>query len=315
VNNLSSPQQVSFLPGTFEFANFDANDYGSLFWTNVTGVRGSGIDQTVFQMTPWSSTKAGLVPSQSAGGTNPLHLCRSGAQDSTQSRSPIHSGFTLRGTDQGHLYNGWMLYCTTNARFEDVKIVGIPGNHAANPGETFSLNIFRSPGTALVNMEMDGRNAAGQRVAASLLGLNQTRDMTVTDCNFHDAEYGYGATCWNGSGAITYTRVKSNYNMLPFNFEQCGGSIVNFNQCDFRFCRATVPGTSEPVHMIIDANNGSAKVTITDPVFDGPKFTVCRHTTYPYNSGPNTQLASDIELVVNGVSRPDLLRIVSDYSA
>jgi len=311
-NSLSSPSQLSFLSGTFPFVNFDSNSYGALFWINVLGLRGSGVGQTVFQMQPYSSTKAGLVPAQSTGSTNQLTLVRTGSSDQSVGRSPILSDFSLLGTSQGHLYNGLNIYCAVNAQVTDVKIKGIPGDSSANPGETFSLNNYKSNATTVTRLEIDGTDANGTRIGASGVGVNSTLGFTISDSSIHDLQYGYGITCWDCTGTISYTRVRSNRNMLPFNFEQCVAT-VNITASDFTGGRAVTTDGTNPVHMIVDGNKGSSRVTVIDPVFDGAKFTVCIHSTYPYGGPANAQRASDIALVVGGVARPDLLSIVTDY--
>jgi len=301
-NTLSSPVQVSFLPGWYEFVDFDANGYGGLFWLNVAGIRGSGIDATYFQMHPWSSKKATWVPT-APWSTNQLSLMRLGGSDDGNKRLVTLSGFTLRGTDQGHLYNGLVLYdAADGSTMTDCRVAGIPGKDSVPPGETFGINVYRSNKLTLTRVEVDGRRPEdGTRVAAANVGINYSNDFAMSDCSTHHTAYSHGVTCYQARN-VTLNRVRAeDCAAIGLNFERVSG-VVNINGCTILRCGWT--------HVTVDSDQASAKVTITDPIFDGPKLRVTVHAN-GYAGNPQKQLVSDIRLIVGGVSRPDLLQILT----
>lgn len=304
VNGVTPAAQVSFQPGTFEFADFTggAQDYGFLAWQTATagpkGLRGSGPDATIFQMRAGSSTRAGDVPPQSTfatGGTNPLYLMRADA-------GTVLSGFTLLGTNQGHLYNGLNLYQGTGATVSDVRVRGIPGDNSANPGETFGINLYRNSGTKLERVEVDGRNSAGTKVGASGVGVNFGADNTINDLYVHDLAHSHGVASYT-TGNLTLNRVRVENSYRGLNFERCTGTIL-INQ-------PTLRGQLEPdgrpaPHIAIASDTGSANYTITDPVFDGPKLRVA---VTGFAGGARLQDPAAVKLIVAGVERPDLMEL------
>lgn len=301
-NTLTSAGDVSFLPGWYEFVNFDANGYGGLFWLNVSGVHGSGVDSTYFQMHPWTSTKAGQVPT-AQWSTNDMALMRVGGSDDGNKRLVSLSGFTLRGTDQGHLYNGFMFYdAADGSTMTDCRVHGIPGRDSVPPGETFGINVYRSNRVTLTRVEVDGRRPEdGTRVGAANVGVNYSSDFTMTDCYSHHTAYSHGVTCYEVKN-VTLNRVRAeDCAAIGLNLERVSG-VVNINGSTMLRC-----GWS---HITVDSDRASAKVTITDPIFDGPKLRVTVHAS-GYAGNPQKQLVSDIRLVVGGVSRPDLLQILT----
>ena len=294
---VTPPNTVIFPAGTFEMVDFQSTLLGALFFANVTGLIGAGVDKTVFQMRPKSSTKSSSVPTAPFS-TNQLNLIRIDA-------AKVVSGFTLLGTDQGHLYGGIMFFHESGAVISDVKVVGIAGSYSAPPGETFGVNDLHGVGNTWERLEVDGKS-----VGAAGFGFNSSVGGNLLDCYFHDNPFSHGATNYMGTGSFVYRNTRSNRNWTGFNFEQVVSNIV-IDRCDVSGNKA-VANLGGPCHMVIDSNLGSSKVTISDPIFDGAQFTVCIHRTYA--GSPNKQLASDITLTVAGVPRPDLLRIVTDYT-
>lgn len=308
VGGIPTNEEVSFAPGTYEIYDFadPANYpvYGAYFPAKVLGLAGSCASATIFQLHPYSSTKASLVPTPAQGGINPLSVLRFDA------KAVNLSGFTINATEQGHAYNGLILYETTAAKVTNVKIKGFIGLNGAPPGETFSLNNYRANDTTLSGVELDGTDANGVKVAASLMGNNYVSNLTVNDSYLHDAQFGAGITEYECTGAFNYNRVKTHNNNAGFNFEQFSAGTININACDFA-------GNNHD--LIVDSNISSTKVTITNPVLPASgKLTILIHKYYDYPPKPagqqslNKQLQSDVTLTVNGVSRPDLINFVSN---
>lgn len=309
-NQVANGKQVSFDKATFEFTDFQANGYGLLFWTNVYGVRGSGSKNTVFQMKPNTSTAKAKVPAQpdknkTDGSTNQLYFLRGGGNGDATPRPTVYSGFTIQGTPQGHMYNGMISYQERGGSIDDVVIKGVPGDSSVNPGETFSLNLFRTNDKKVTNLEIDGRDQSGNIVGASGIGLNFANNFDISDSYIHHSNFGAGITAYQCTGVLNYTRVRSEqHKVVAYNFEGCN-VVANLRSCTFL--------QSPWAHMIVDAINvgASSVINIYDPVYEGSKFIVNIHSTTP----GQRQKASDIHLFVGGVERPDLLQIVPEALA
>jgi hypothetical protein len=291
-NQVATGKQVSFQPGIFEDSDFASNGYMDLFWINMAGRRGSGIDQTIFRMKPLTSTKASQVPAQSTGSTNQLYLTRDGGSNASSLGPQFLSGFTLEGTDQGHMYNGHILYWGGGSTIVDVKITGIPGDNSANPGETFSENLYNSNDVTITRMEIDGRRASdGKMVGSSGMGLNYSHRLVVNNSNFHHGAFGSGVTHYMSSD-VTYNDTVFSDHLAGANFELCSG-YATFNRCTFK--------NTPYAHVIMDSDSrgGSIKATFVDPVYDGSKLRVTVHSDYW--GKPQMQLISDIKVIRNGV--------------
>jgi hypothetical protein len=297
-NQVAKGQQVSFLPGTFEFVDFAPNGYGCLFWVNVSGVRGSGVDKTVFRMKPNTSTAAGKVPAQGPPGgdlTNPLWLMRVGGAPNPPLAVQL-SGFTLEGTPEGHLYNGLQLYWASGSALNDIKIKGIAGNNGANPGETFGIGTYHGSNLTFKHVEIDGTDSTGKVVAASHLGLNFSSEVTVEDSWFHHAAFGSGITAYQDTGSHVYTRVRSSDNRAGFNFEQCSNGTVTLNNVEI--------SNTPLAHIIADSSLGSLKFVITDPILEGKPASATnklRFTNHLDYWGKKQLQLRDATLIVNGV--------------
>lgn len=303
VNAVTPAAEVSFRAGTFEFSDFamGVNAYGFLAWLSggvgPKGLRGSGPDSTVFRMRAGTSTQAGRVPPQSAfatGGTNPLYLMRADA-------STVLSGFSLVGTDQGHLYNGLNLYQGSDARLANLAVRGIPGDNSANPGETFGINLYRNVRTQMDAVEIDGRNAAGARVGASGLGINYGTDLVCNDLYVHDIRYGHAVAAYTTAN-LTFNRPRFVDNVQAMNFERVSGSVA----VNRPYFRNNVENGAINYHLTIANDQGSGSFTIVDPDFDGPKLRV---RVSGYLGNPRTQDPAAVKLIVNGQERPDLMEL------
>lgn len=260
--------------GTYTFRNFS----GTLGAELPNSFSGQGENNTVLEMTPHSSNRAGLVPTRS-GSTNPLIMLES------QGGSPLLRNFTLQGTNQGHLYHGLRIKNAVNARIENVRVRAIPGNDKVNPGETFGIADFRSSGSTYSGVEVDG---AG--VGASGLGLNNSTNTTVRDSYFHDNPYSAGIAAWQSSN-LTLTDVITKNNRTGLNFERVSGTVT--------IVRPTIQGNSAQ-DIYIGSDQGSAKITIIDPVFNG-RLRI--RIPANYWAGPERQRRSDVHVIINGVDR------------
>lgn len=303
--SVAAPQKFSFLPGTFEDPNFQdpSNDpVYTMYFATPTLFAGSGIDKTIFSITPNSSTRANVIPLQTTLQTNQYTIMRFGGAVTAQD-------FTLLGTAQPvstetklpHSYNGLEVYEGIKAVIQRVKIKNIYGDASEQPGETFGINDYRGNGNSYISVEVDGNG-----VGASGIGLNMCTNMTFTNCLSHNNPYSAGITAFESSN-LHYINFVSNNNHTAFNFEQTSGTIVMDN------CTAIRGATAH--HMIVDSNSFSPKgavVTINNPTYDGSKFIVLIHAG-GYGGKPQTQLASNIKMFVNGkdVTATDLQIVTS----
>jgi hypothetical protein len=299
VNAMSAASVVSFPSGTFEGFDFSdpANDpvYGLYFGRKVLGILGSGVDKTVFQVHPNSSTKRAPLT-----GTNQLNVLRAGS-----GRIKL-ADFSVVATPQGHVYNGLEFYrALPGSTLTDVRVKGMAGTSGAPPGETFALNIFKSDAPVLTRVELDGTDSSGVPVAASLLGNNYHTDLTAIDCYFHDAKFGSGSTSYECDGEFRYIRPRLHRNKVGVNFEQYSGGTITMVEPEF---------VGNKYDIVIDSTLASAKVEILDPILaPGQTLKVCIHKLYSFGlpePRPNRQLMSDITLIVGGVVRSDLITFI-----
>lgn len=305
IDSVGTAQEVSFATGIVQFADFAEGGgvYGMLV-LKAAGLRGSGVGQTIFQMTPNSSTQAAKVPASnppaSNGQTNPLRLIRVGWESAA---TPRHlSGFTVQATPQGHLYHGLQAYYVVGGSvWEDLRIAGIPGDMSREPGETFSLEAYRCTGTPTSpvlfrRVEVDGRDTTGRSVAASGVGVNFGSYLQFDDVNSHHMAQSHGYAAYTTSNLVFNRCAATNVALNGFNFENVSGA-VQLNNCTMNTCAA--------YHVAIATNTGSATYVINDPVYDGAKLQI-RATGY--SGGARTQDLNAIHLYVGGVERPDLIQ-------
>ncbi len=233
-------------------------------------------------MNPHSSSKGSQVPTADWT-TNQLYLM------SVTGASPALSGFTLQGTDQGHLYNGLRVGQATNARIHDVTVAAIPGNNDIPPGETFGINDWRSSGSVYTNVEVDGSG----RLGGSGFATNSSSNVTVQHGYFHDMRAN-GTAFWQTNG-VTLDDVTVQNNVTGLNFERTTGSItVN---------RPTFSGNNQDVYLASD--QGSGDLVITDPTFgntySGHKINIQVPKTY--RGVANHFNRSSVRVIIGGVDR------------
>lgn len=305
VESVGTGGKVAFADGTFQFSDFNDNTQTYGFRVLIAnGVLGSGRSWTKFQMTPMSSTQAGRVPVSnppaSNGQINPLRLMRVGWEDNT---SPVEvAGFSLLGTNQGHLYNGLEIYrVKPGSTVHDVLVKGIPGDLSREPGETFALSFFRCESTSgspllVTNVETDGRDSGGTLVGASGIGVNFGTHLKFENVNSHHMKMAHAYALYETSN-LTFTNCRATDTEINgFNFENVSGTVTMTG------CTTTA---NKGYHLGIFTNTGSANYNIIDPVYDGAKL---RIRCTGYNGGSQTQDTNAIKLYVGGVERPDLIQ-------
>lgn len=282
IRGASAGSLLQLQPSTYVLHDFDSQLMGADLGTD--GIVGAGVDRTVIEMAPHSSTKAGDVPT-AAYSTNQLYLL------STIGGTPGLSGFTVKATDQGHLYNGVRVGHATNARVHDVTIESVPGSNSFPPGETFVLNDWRTTGSVYDRITIDGGG-----VAAAGFGVNSSSDITIEDSTLTGTAYSSGAAFWQ-SRNITLNDVRIVDNRSGLNFERDTGSIT--------LNRPTFSG-NRLYDIQMGSDQGGADVVINDPVLAaGQKIRM--NVPADYRGGGNNQSRSRIHVYVNGVDRTSQL--------
>lgn len=292
LNGAPPAHQVALRAGTYTFTDFDQVTGGTLngVVARVKGLRGSGVGTTVLQMNAHTSTKKSTIP-RTFPSTNQLSLLRLTGNDLTV------SGFTLRGTRQGHLYNGLRIDHAARLDVHDVKVQGVPGSSSSPPGETFGLNDYRTSGSVYTRVEVDGEGVGGAG-----FGANVSTDVTIRDSYFHDNRYSMGATFWQVRGITLIDTIATDNGRAGINLERVSGTV--------RMIRPVLLGNGQG-DIRVASDRGSATVTIVDPVFAGSRFTVVLPRTYYHR--PNLQRRSDVRLSVHGQDRTkQLLRFIRD---
>lgn len=258
---------------------------GAVVGPPAAGLVGAGAGRTVLEVAAGTSTHAADVPTTFPA-TNQLSVLRvAGART-------VLRGFTIRGTEQGHLYNGLRVGQVRGLRADDITVTGIPGNAASPPGETFGINDFRTVDSQWSHVVVDGAD-----VGASGFGVNSSTGTTICDAVSMHNKYGMGFAFWQSSGITCVDCTATDNGRAGFNFERVTGSNV--------FVHANASGNAYGFR--ISSDQASARFRIVDPTLSNGHFVVT--LPYRYNGVANRQKASDITLVVHGKVRTDLLRI------
>jgi Right handed beta helix region len=271
--------------GGRRFSNFHAAA-GTLDGLVLAGNRlvGRGVGRAVLRMRPHTSTHASDVPSRFPQ-TNQLSLVR------LQSTVREFAGFTIKATEQGHLYNGLRVDRAGHFRMHDVRIAGIPGSASAPPGETFGLNDYRTSGARYTRVEIDG---AGR--GASGFGVNGSRNITVRRSYSHDNRHSMGFAFWHVRNITITQSLATNNGGAGFNFERVSGSV--------RLSGIVALRNRYPISIASD--QGSATYRIVDPTFPGRTLEV--HLPRTYYGVKNKQRRDDVHLIIHGRDRSDLIR-------
>lgn len=196
INRLTS-DKVIVLPNGFDesLSGFGAVNYYSAFSPNLLGLVGAGRGQSRLRLLPLSSTASqrAVIPSQTAGGSNPLTMLRIGMNRGKN----ILAQMTLEGTDQlamainddmPHNFSGFNAFQWTDGLVQDVLLKGASaGNYHYPPGETFAMNDYKGIRTTYRALEVDGVTTAGRRGGGSPLGGNNSIDILLEYCDLHDS--------------------------------------------------------------------------------------------------------------------------------
>jgi len=275
VSSTPAGKVVQVGSGTYAWSNF-SNKVG-LDVSGKGGLAGAGTSSTVLEMASYTSTDAGLVPTK-AGTSNPLYLM-------TASGSAKLSNFWLKGTAQGHLYNGLKISRGSSATVTNVKITGVPGSGYNPPQETSTIDDLNGSHDSFSNVSEDG-----QYLAALGFAANSASNVSISNSTFTNNKYSAGAAFWQTNG-VTLKNVISTNNRTGLNFERCSGTITITNP--------TIENESNQ-DIYIGSDQGSAKITITNPVYSGHLRIRVPAT---YRGGANKQKKSDIHVIINGVDR------------
>lgn len=185
VKSITGNKILSLPPGIFEaeqgWNNYrpgdTANNFmiglGSGYASGVRGIVGSGSKstpgpggaETIIRMTsPMPAKPRGSEPSGSLIILNNIDR-------------PYLGGFSLHGvqTYGDNVFHGGISLneCKGNPLLENLYLINsCPGYSNFPPGETFGINVYRSPDVLIRDCEIDGRDLGGNRTCASPIGWN-----------------------------------------------------------------------------------------------------------------------------------------------
>lgn len=181
-----------------------------------------------------------------------------------------------------------------------------PGFGNTPPGETFSLNIYKSNDVTIDYSEFDGRNAAGTRVCSTPIGWNGSGSYGTHGASInyamrgkvyrtytHHGLCGMGITFWKSADVYTedfwtystMTGDNGNYTGVGINHEQTKGPSYHLRPRLYMHGRTTtipagIPGAGG-TEAVTNADNGcwhfglrstiedlGATFTMVDPLFD-----------------------------------------------
>lgn len=312
-------EPVPVAADTITFSDFSNPNYAGLDYFNKhTSIIGKGIDWTIYEMVPNTSTRKAYAEAIGPGGTNQCHLIRAGGMDGSHVETGLEFAyFHLAGTEQGHIYNGLEVGYSTGANIHDLKITHIPGDDIAPPGETFLLNLWHANNATVTDVVLDGQN-----VAATTSGNNNLDGVTYTRCTFTGSWCAMPGATWQCRNMTFEDCILSNC-LRGWNIENPYGGFHTFRNCRFDdfpigwqiVCQAGV-------WVAPNGSVASTVLTVEDPkrldgsawnfATDGP-FKVLH---YPTSQKPaNRQKDSDIHLVINGVdvsNDPTKLKLVTE---
>ncbi|RIX28800.1 right-handed parallel beta-helix repeat-containing protein [Amnibacterium setariae] len=257
---------------------------GGVLGPAAAGLVGRGRRASVIQVRAHSSTRARSIPKRFPH-TNQLSVLR------VTGAARVLEGFTVRGTAQGHLYNGLRIDRVRNLRASRLRVEHIPGDDGAPPGETFGINDYRTVGSRWSHVVVDGDG-----VGASGFGVNGSKGLVACDVTATRNTAGMGFAFWQSSDVRLVDCRAIDNGFSGFNFERSTGRTV--------LVRPQASGNK--YGMRIASDRSSARFVIVDPVMTNGVWTVTMPRRW-YGTW-NHQRRSDITLIVHGRSRPDLLR-------
>jgi hypothetical protein len=251
----------------------------------------------IYRLAANSSTK--VAPTS---GTNQYKLIRAGGLNSAGAAKVIVKNLVLEGNSQLpnlNSYGGLVVQYGSGSSIQNVTVTGIPGYSSSPPGETFACAFFHTDNATITTLTLDGtRTSDGAVVSATLLGYNYTTGVhTITGLKANNALNGFGIAMFQAAGSYTFTSADLRNNRKAVNIEQSiGGTVYNFNGCDFRGTTA-VPYVAQ-----VTSINSSSTVIFRDPVVDSFPMKVNCYSSAALG-GLNKQLDSDIKLFIGGVDK------------
>jgi hypothetical protein len=296
VNSAPLGNTVSLTSQTYSWSNFGAGTInGVTVGASVTraGLVGTGIGNTILQMTASTSTHSADVPAQGSGLTNQLYLMYFDYD------GVVLRCFQLNGTSQGHLYNGIRFHQVVGASCRNIKLLGAaPGDNNVPPGETFGWNDYLGAGNVYEQVEIDG-NSTG----ASAFGANSYTGVTYVDCYAHHNIYSAGWALWQGTSVANLIRPHSNQNRSAFSFERVGREGIGQARGTVNLVQPTFGTfTSGGQDIFLGNDQGSTLLNIYDPVDRNSAFQNKIHIYFPTLEQGNTniQAQSDVKVFIGG---------------
>lgn len=296
IARIPDPRVLLLPSGDFSYSDFGPYNFGLYAERSgvgtLIGIGGEGEKQTRIGIKENSSTKVDLVTAKG----NPLTQVRIGAR-----RQTLCYGFTLYGTDQPrstynenrpHNYGGLINYMGIDSYFVNIKFEGAaPGNWNAPPGETFNLNNYKDVRTRVLDCEVTGYNPAGARVGGSPIGGNNSTDMWVEDCWFHDS-YVSGVT-WSFTGVPTNeAAISSGVTTHRLRVEHNANTVLATGKRFAVFNHENVGGPVRHHYSYMQADNSYewnfGFVAMNNLLFDNPDFQIIEPTWVggpPKNNG------------------------------
>jgi hypothetical protein len=254
---------------------------------------GTLVEDSIFQMTPMTSSKATAVAALTSADTNPYRLMRAGGSGTANLLTGVDlGGFDLVATPQGHIYHGLLVCYAISPIVHDIGVFGVPGLSSGPPTETMSLELLHTQDATIVNSILDGR-LAGTAVAASLLAFNFTTGLTtVSKLSATYVKWGFAAAIWRCVGKHVFNDCNlGTANRKAINIEESDGGSYEFNRVDFR-------GLANSYVAQVSSRPGSAfsvPLVFRDCLVDGG---ILKVRTYPgYSAG---QKDSDIKCFIGG---------------
>jgi hypothetical protein len=308
VANAAANQIISFPTGNVtvsDFANYTDGIYNA-FLNTKGGISGTGYNYTTFNMVAGSSTRASLVPSQAAGGTNQIYVFHF-----NDTNGLVLENFGVNGTDQGHLHNGMRMHQCANATIKNIRLNGIaPGDYYYQPGETFGIGTYGGDNHYYENVIIDGM-LNGVNRGASAFGANGVggtdgvKGYTYKNCWGNSCQYSASFALWQAAGTHWLIGCGSTGgNRTNLNLERCGQEVYRgsstaqctINVVDYTFGSVLAAGQD----IFYGNDRGRTYLNIYDPI--GRNASSKIKVYYPANEqgNPNIAQMGDIKVYTGG---------------
>lgn len=328
---LSSPKYVTFPEGEFADSDFTSDSSKPGYYQacitiprQCRGIIGSGSGTlggstgTVFSIKPRTSTAVakGLIPAQGTSKEVQCNILKHYAL-----YAPTYRNFQVRGTDQGHIFNGMQSFNTpSNGLVKNVSIFGWEGDAGAPPGETYALGMNGGTGHLLEDMEVDGRRTLGGQVFGAMgLTFQSNAGNLFNRCNLHHMR---------AAGAVFYKSFDSELRDCTIdslsagsyalgnggvNIERSDGIVLTRPKLVGRIGKVHITLSNDYVTLNLDGKTYSAaggSLEIVDPIYNdnlgngylsvqtwipyvvGPSTVVGNSMTYPGAVGPDGKSAN-----------------------